>query len=374
MKRYTLISAAVPALCAAAVLAPAGGALARTRGVTPHTHTAPGPRTFTFYARVVKASARGLVVRTSNGKLLTFSAHQLAHKRSPLVKHTKRHSRKGHNSRSHRLRANDSTAVTGPVAINIIGLQPGVTVLITETVAPDGTVTVTITLPPPTAAGEQTASGVVGEVDNGAFEITSSSDGSDLRFHMADQTLSDLNLQSCDTVSVSYHQDAGILIADSAQVTGSSTTGDCAPTYDATGPITSVSDSGLTITGDQGPMSFTVSDSSVTDGFQNGDVVDVTYVQNSDGTMSATNVQYVESEASGTVTAVSASSVTITDSNTGQPETFVADPSSGLQMSTYSFDGVKVGDQLDLNYHQSGPSLVADCVNDQPGDQSSNNS
>jgi hypothetical protein len=209
----------------------------------------------------------------------------------------------------------------------------------------------------------------VGDVGDDDFEMTTG-DGIDLRFHMPADQLSNLNLESCDTVSVTYHQDAGFLIADQAQITGASTSGACAPTYDASGSITQVSDTGLTIQSDQGSISFAVSDPGITDGFLDGDVVDVTYTKNSDGSLNATDVQYVESEAGGTVTAVSSSSVTITDSSSGQSETLVADPNNGLEMTTYAFDGIKVGDELDVNYHQSGTSLIADCVSDQPAGSS----
>jgi hypothetical protein len=251
------------------------------------------------------------------------------------------------------------------VVINIVGLQPGVTVLITETIAPDGTVTITITLPPASVDMPQSTSGVVTDVEDDVFEVTTG-DGADLRLHMAADLLSNIGLQTCDTVDVTYHQDAGMLIADRAQVTGASSSGDCAPTYDATGPITQVSGSSITIAADQGPMTFSVSDSDITDGFQNGDVVDVTYTQNSDGSLSATDVEYVEQDASGTVTSVSSNSLTLTDSSTGQPATFIADPNNGLQLCTYAFDGVHVGDQVDVTYHQTAAGLVADSVDDQP--------
>jgi hypothetical protein len=313
-----------------------------------------------FYATVVRASTKGLVVRTRSGRTLRFSAAQIARKRSPLAGHNRR--RKHHRRGLAVRRAGDSLNA-GPIVVNIVGLQPGVTVLITETVAPDGTVTITITLPPQGVSGQESASGVVTDVEDDVFEVTTG-DGADLRLHMSADQLSALNLQQCDTVSVTYHQDAGMLIADGAQVTGASTSGDCAPTYDATGPITQVSDSSITITADQGPMTFAVSSSDITDGFQNGDVVDVTYTQNSDGSFQATDVQYVEQDTSGTVTSVSATSLTITDGSTGQPDTFIADPNNGLQLSTYAFDGVHVGDKIDVNYHQTAAGLVADCVDD----------
>lgn len=362
MKTHRLLTAAAITLTITAVAVPAAGAAGRTQSVR---HAARHARTLSFYATVVRANAKGLVVRTDNGRTLRFSAAQITRKRSPSAKpHAKL--RKHHGRRGHVLRAaSDSTTPTGPVAINIIGLQPGVTVLITETVATDGTLTITITLPPLSANTPQNATGVVTDVEDDVFVI-STGDGADLRLHMAADQLSNLNLGTCDTVTVTYHQDAGMLIADSARVTGSSASGDCAPTYDASGAVTAVSATSITITADQGSLTFAVADPGLTDGFQPGDVVDVTYTQNSDGSLSATNVAYVETDASGIVTSVSSSRLTITDSSTGQSEVFIADPASGLQLSTYAFDGMHVGDQADVNYHQTAAGLVADSVDDQP--------
>lgn len=356
MKTYRFLTAAVIAMSITAVAVPAAGAASRTRKVR---HAVRHARTRSFYATVVRANAQGLVVRTTSGRTLRFSAAQIARNRSPLM-----HKRPKH--RRHGLRAaSDSVSVPGPVAINIIGLQPGVTVLITETIAPDGTVMITITLPPLSANVPQSASGVVTDVEDDVFELTTG-DGADLRLHMSADQLSNLNLETCDSVNVTYHQDAGMLIADGAQVTGASSSGDCAPTYDASGPITAVSGTSITITADQGSMTFAVSDPSVTDGFQNGDVVDVTYTQNGDGSLNATDVEYVEQDATGPVTSVSSNSLTITDSNTGQPDTFIADPNNGLELCTYAFDGVHAGDQVDVTYHQTAAGLVADSVDDQP--------
>jgi hypothetical protein len=58
---------------------------------------------------------------------------------------------------------------------------------------------------------------------------------------------------------------------------------------------------------------------------------------------------------------VSDGSLTITDDNTGQPVMFTADPGAGV------FDGVAVGDQVDVNYHQSASGPVADSVDDSSG-------
>ena len=114
-------------------------------------------------------------------------------------------------------------------------------------------------------------------------------------------------------------------------------------------------------TQDQGTMTFGVDSNDVTDGYQVGDVVDVTYADNGDGTYTADDVEWVEQDSTGTVTDVSDGSMTITDDQTGQPVTFVADPSESV------FDGVTVGDQVDVTYHQSGGQQVAESVDDSGG-------
>jgi hypothetical protein len=91
-------------------------------------------------------------------------------------------------------------------------------------------------------------------------------------------------------------------------------------------------------------------------------VVDVTYYRSSDGSLNADDVEYVELDAAGAVSAVSDSSLTLTDQDTGQPDTFIGDPDLGL------FDGVNPGDQVDLIYHQSATGDVADAVDDQVWD------
>lgn len=349
MKGLRLVTAAILMAVPAGAIVGAPGALAHSRPAHHRHHRArhhSRTHTASFYARVVRASANGLVVRTLNGKTLTFSSKQLRHR---------------HHAGLARLAAQGGSP---QVVVNILGLQPGVMVQVTETTDANGNLTITITLA--SQSGPQDATGLVSEVDNDAFMVQTG-DGNSLRFHMAADALSNLNLQSCDTVAVTYHQDAGILIADSVNVTGSSSSGDCAPTQDATGTITAVASDSITINTDQGPLTASVDPSSgLTDGFQVGDLVDVTYTQNSDGSLSATDVQYAEEETTGQVTAVTTStnggSVTILDDNTGQSETFVSDPSNGVQINAHAFNGVSVGDQLDICYHQSGGQLVADTV------------
>ncbi len=322
-------------------------------------------RTFSFLAKVVKSGPSGLLVSAASGKRLWFPARQIHRGSTATPKHHKgsTHARR---PRKTALAASSTPPATPSVTISIVGLQPGVTVQITETVAPNGDITVTITLPPPSTIGSQSASGVVTQVDDSDF-ILDPGNGNELELNMQPDSLLNLGLDTCELVSVSYHQDAGLLIADSVQVTGSSSTGDCAPTSDAIGTITRVSGSAVTIKSDSGPMSFVVDSSDITDGYQVGDLVDVTYTQNTDGSLDASDVEYFEGDDTGVVTAVTATSLTITDDQTGQPDRFIADPSNGVQISGDTFTGVSIGDHVDVTFYTAAAGLVADTVTDPVG-------
>lgn len=361
--------AATAIMCAASlgiVAGPAGVASAHAKPHRSHhtrrqVHRAHRAHSVSFTAQVVRSSVRGLVVRTARGRLLTFTAAQVKPGHMP-----RRHRTRA--ARAHALfHADDLQLTTGNVVVNLLGLQPGVTIQIAETTDANGNVTITITLPGP--MGQQTASGVVSEVDSDALTLRAG-DGTGLRLHVSGGTLSNLNLHPCDVVSVTYHQDAGILVADSVNSNGASTTGDCAPSYDATGTITQVSAGAITISTDQGPRAFGVDPSSgLTDGYQAGDLVDISYTINPDGSLAASDVQFVEQETAGTVTSVTTSaaggSLSITDASTGQPEAFNADPAHGVQINARAFNGISVGDSVDITYHQSGGGLVADTVSEQ---------
>jgi hypothetical protein len=121
-----------------------------------------------FLGRVVKSSKHGLVLRLADGKKVTFSAKQVRHSRTKSAKRQK------HAARSASVRAGAAN-----VTINIQGLQPGVMVLITETVE-GRNVTITISFPgksDPVAGGEQSSSGTVTDVADDAFVLTTD-DGS----------------------------------------------------------------------------------------------------------------------------------------------------------------------------------------------------
>jgi hypothetical protein len=303
-----------------------------------------------FYGRVMRSSASGLVLRLNDGAAVTFTSKQVARKHLSARWHTVRRSRTG-----------GVRVTTGGVTLNVQGLEPGVTVLVTETIV-NGHKTVTVTLPTasaPVAGGEQHAAGVIEEVDDDAF-VLQAPDGSQLRLHLDSTTLANLDLQVCDGATASYHQDAGILIADNVSDGGPSAVGDCADGQDAVGTITQVAATGLTISVAGGrSLTFTVDPADdLTDGFAVGDLVDVTY-DAANGALAASDVEYVETDSGGPVTAVSDGSITFTDSDTGQSLTIVADPSEEM------FDGVSVGDGVVITYHQSAGQLIADVVDDE---------
>jgi hypothetical protein len=356
------------ALPAAAPAAPSVAAGHKNTHRTPHHRAAPkqshrarpkhkSARAFSFYARVVRSGPQGVVLRTASGKTLSLSPKQISHKRPAPGK---RHKHPG--KRTHA--AADLQLSVGNVSVNVFGLQPGVMVLVT--VAPDGSggTTISITLPPPSVPGVTNgleSTGVVSDVSSDSFTVQTG-DGSSLRLHMAQDALAALGLKECDIVDVAFHQDAGMLIADKAQATGTSTDGDCAPgqpsdedNKDAAGTITSIAPDSLTIaTQDQGPLTF-ATPVGLADGYKVGDQVDVTYTQNGDK-LTASEINFVQNNAEGKVVAVTDDSVTVIDSDTGNRVTYAADPDKGL------FDGVALHDHIHITYHHSGGKLVADAV------------
>ncbi|MHB8691479.1 MAG: hypothetical protein ACYDHH_09560 [Solirubrobacteraceae bacterium] len=254
-----------------------GSTISHVKAVAKRSHSV------SYYARVVKSSHSGLVLALSDGKQVHFNSGQLTHK----LLHAK------HSARLVRsVRANLTAAVSaGNVTVNILGLEPGVTVMVTQSTDANGNVTITITLPT-TGPGGQPVGGGSGQ--------------------------------------------------------------------DEIGTITKVSSTSVTVnTQDNGPMTFLVDTPDVSSGFAVGDVVDVTYDQLSSGALDASDIEYVQSDGTGVVTAVSTGSITFTDDSTGQPVTFTANPSDLM------FDGVAVGDWVDVTYHISAGQTVVDQVDDQ---------
>jgi hypothetical protein len=238
--------------------------------------------TTSFYAKVVRSGSKKLRLRLGDGNPFSLSVRQVSTKAV----------------------ARAAAASPASVTLQVQGLAPGQTVLVSETVDARGHWTITITLPSSSSAGAGNTSGSGSGAGSGAGDDS------------GDDQL-------------------------------------------AEGTITQISDGQLAVSTGAGTFSFSADPSEdLTDGFLVGDVVDVSYYENPDGSLVADDVEYVEQDATGTVSAVSDASLTLVDDATGQPETFSGDPDLGL------FDGVNPGDAVDVTYHQSAAGPVADAVAD----------
>ena len=252
-------------------------------------------KTVSFYGRVVRSNAGGVTLRLGDGATLSFDATQVSAVRKRV------------SAQWHRWRSLSSAALHVHAGLNIAGLAPGTIVLVTETIA-NGHATISVTLP----AGSRGNQNGSQSSDNGSGDNGTGS-GSD----------------------------------------------NGAGTGDAVGTITQLSTTALTVNVGGHMMTFSCDPADdLIDGFAAGDLVDVTY-DSSGGSLQASDVEYVEADATGTVTAVDTSSLTLTNSDTGQTETIVADPGEDM------FDGVSVGDGLVVTYHQSAGQLIADVVDDE---------
>lgn len=305
-----------------------------------------------YYAHVVRNAAGRLVLSLADGRTVSFNSSQ--------IKARKLH--KGH--------AVSADAASG-ISITV-NAPPGTTVLVNETVAADGSVSVTITITnAPNGGGgntDATASGTVTDVQLDSFGIVDENTGTTTRFTMDPDALAAINMAPCDTVDVSYQQDGATLVADNVNDYGSSDGGACDggagtyyPAQDVVGNITDITDSSVSInTADDTSMTFPVLPSSgLLSGFALDDSVDITYSQDPDGTLYVADIEYAENDSTGVVVAVSESQLTIVDDSTGQQDVFTADPSQQL------FDGVAIGDQVDVTWHQAADgSQVADNIDD----------
>jgi hypothetical protein len=252
--------------------------------------------TVSFYAKVVRSGSAKVRLRLGDGDAFSLSSKQVSTK--PMA-----HAAADPGRRLAHAAAASPTSVT----LQIQGLAPGETVLVSETVGARGHWTITITLPASStsAAGGDTPGGDGSGDDSGDDQLTE-------------------------------------------------------------GTITQVSGMRLAVSTDAGALSFSVDpQEDLTDGFLVGDVVDVSYYQNADGSLSADDVEYVELDATGvvsTVSTVSDASLSLVDDSTGQTDSFGADPEMGL------FDGITPGDDVEVTYHQSATGYVADAVGDDAWD------
>lgn len=231
-RRRVALPGALVLLTLAALVAPASAAAAALR----HRHHAVrAAHTISFYATVVTANQAGLVVVSATGQTLHFSSDQIRDERTAGARPARRHHGHGRpaelrdlaHAARHPQRPGHSAdprpqPPNRPPVTDILDLQPGATVLIIERLSSHGGTAVTVALPPSNITVQETASGVVTKVEGRAFDMTAS-DGTPLRLVMAHHKLARLDLAISDRVEVTYHQNAGVLIADQVQVTAPST-------------------------------------------------------------------------------------------------------------------------------------------------------
>jgi hypothetical protein len=249
-------------------------------------------RSVTFLGKVVRSRGGALVVAIGDGSRISLAAAK---------RHAKHKARRGH-ARAH---------AAQDVSVNVTGLAPGQTVLITLTLSPAGDelgITIHLVAAPPatqTSADQQQSGTVVAvDEDNGVVTVD---DGSG---NTTDLTLSDALLATtdelpseCDTVTVSYHADPAdpsSLVADSITTTGTDDTCDSSSsdgsggdsdqevlgTLSAIDPVAGT----ITVSTPDGQSLVIGADPTMLGGLGVGDQVDVLYAQADDGSLQADDV------------------------------------------------------------------------------------
>jgi len=315
-------------------------------------------KTFSFLGTVVRSGSGALVLSLGDSQKLRLTGKQLG---------------RAHASRTARLSARTSTK---SVTVELNGLQPGESVVITESTDSAGNLTITITLPSGGGSGsqgqgsgsEQSATGLVNNVGTDTFDIITSS-GTDLSFHIQSQALANDDLSPCDQVVVNYHSANQTPTADDVNDTGAPDAGPCSSggdnSNDWIGTITAISGTSITIDaglGNGGAETFVVDDPAITDGFLVGDSVDLTY-EPWNGQVAADQLAYNDTETSGVVTGLAAAgsgfeTVSLIDDYSGEPETFY------VPIDLLQGQDVEVGDDLDVSYYQATRGLTLDSLDD----------
>jgi hypothetical protein len=212
--------------------------------------------------------------------------------------------------------------------------------------------------------GTPDVAGTITELDVAAIVVQPAAGGS-MRFQVAPSVLSSIQPNVCDTVEVAYHQAAGALVADTVTETNGTPIAACAGSGSSvstsdneqtvTGSITQETLTTLTITNASGQAQTFDASVDLTNGFLIGESVAVTYDPSSGV---AWDVECNDIDAIGQVTFVDGGEIVIVNSTTGLPQTFTDDPANG------SFDGINVGDQVDVSYYYSSGKVVVDSVRD----------
>jgi hypothetical protein len=322
-------------------------------------------RTFSFLGTVVRSGSSALVLSLGDSQKLRLTGKELSH---------------SHASRTARLSARTSTK---SVTVELSALQPGESVVITESTDSAGNITITITLPSgggsdsqgQGSATEQSATGLVNNVGSDTFDVVTSS-GADLTFQIQSQALANDDLSPCDQVVVNYHSAGKTLVADDVNDTGAPDAGPCSSggenSNDWIGTITAISGTSITIDaglGNGGVETFVVADPAITDGFLVGDSVDLTY-EPWNGQVAADQLAYNDTETSGVVTGLTAAgsafeTISMIDDYSGDPETFY------VPVALLQGQDVAIGDDVDVSYYQAARGLTLDSLDDNgPASQS----
>ncbi|HEX6461382.1 MAG TPA: copper-binding protein [Thermoleophilaceae bacterium] len=219
-------------------------------------------RKLAFLGKVVSNGSKGVVLRLGDGQDLRLGKRRFG-------KHRAHHS---------------------SVQINLQGLNPGQVVLITETTDSAGDLTITIKLVPGADPNgdDQDVTGTITAIGAGSVTIQAD-DGSTMTFQ-ADAVLLE-GFEVGDQVDVTYYADAGgSLVADDIEPVDD---GSGAEDLDALGTVTALDAGAGTITvqvDGGGPMTFQA-DADLLDGVAVGDYVDVTYFQDTHGSLVADDVE-----------------------------------------------------------------------------------
>jgi hypothetical protein len=212
-------------------------------------------RKLAFYATVVSSAKKGALLRLPDGRAWKIGKKQLKRVRGSSV------------------------------SISLEGLDKGQVVLITMATDANGNVAITIKLVggnDPTGGEDDEASGVVTAVT--AHSLTIDTGDEKMTFEADSDVLADIQVD--DQVDVTYYEDGGTLVADDVSLVDDGQEDDT-----VTGTVTQVRGDGLTIQVDgEGPMSFGA-DPDVLQDVAVGDVVDVSYYQDDDGSLVADDVE-----------------------------------------------------------------------------------
>jgi len=229
-------------------------------------------RKIAFLGKVVSSGSKGVALRLGDGQQLRLTKRQFG---------------------THRVQGRRSS-----VQINLQGLNPGQVVLITEKSDAAGNLTITIKLVPGADqnGSDQDVTGIITALGAGSVTIQAD-DGSTMTFQADPVLLEDFEVG--DQVDVTYYADAGgSLAADDVEPVDD---GSGNQDLDAIGTVTALDAGAWTITvqvDGGGTLTFDA-DADLLDGVAVGDHVDVTYFQDTDGTLVADDVEPAGTDGSG---------------------------------------------------------------------------